>query len=660
MTVVLRAVEGNADLAFALQITAMNSTDAILQWKKAQWCDHIIACLMQALGVGEENLSKLCEDLQNCYDTIQQGRFQGREEAMHDAHMHKCSPPVQKAPRRHVPEQVLSRLTQAMHVALPDAPVCAAPTCDTAKARDARLRAKETELLCAIMKRAGPLAAMNAHMLHATGANEVYKQYLWHHLASGTLKSIRQNLTAWMLWHHQHMEGKQFFPWTIPAVMAYIAYRVNNGCGHTVPQKIVYTVGAGIKLFMMPELQLHGTLIQGLVQGYLKSKTTETKQAPPISVAMLIMLEKGFHIHKEAKNATALICGMWLFLVNTSMRFSDSGWINPWTMRLASVQTTKGAETVLRGRCSKAKSDQLGIRSQFACPDFYLNAPWLVEWYEMYMLFPHDEADFLFPSIALRAGKVKVDFSKGADHKEALTASKAVFRNLCKDLGTNLADEIRELTFHSCRTTMVDLSAAAGCSIASMLTQMRSMSPAMAMRYIRENGTMVAQVSRDIKNMLIHKDNSLIEDAEVTALCTDTASLNEVENVEVDDMLGDVPQGHKCPWCDWKCSSTMRKDLLDHMKSCAAEDENSKVIECHDDEEWFKVGAPPQDPTSPIRITPASHFHWHLPSDMGVTMSMCGLVEHTAHVTCSLQAAVPSEDVCYECLARSKHRWDAE
>ena len=94
---------------------------------------------------------------------------------------------------------------------------------------------------------------------------------------------------------------------------------------------------------------------------------------------------------------------MWLFLVNTSMRFSDSGWINPWTMRIGSVQTTKGEETVLRGRCSKAKSDQLGIRSQFACPDFHLITPWLVEWYEMYMLFPHEDAAFLFRSIALRA-----------------------------------------------------------------------------------------------------------------------------------------------------------------------------------------------------------------------------------------------------------------
>ena len=86
MTVILKAVEGNADLAFALQIIAMSSTDAILQWEKAQWCEHIVACLMQALGVGEENLSKLCRDLQNCYDKIQQGRFQGKQEALHDTH----------------------------------------------------------------------------------------------------------------------------------------------------------------------------------------------------------------------------------------------------------------------------------------------------------------------------------------------------------------------------------------------------------------------------------------------------------------------------------------------------------------------------------------------------------------------------------------------
>ena len=202
------------------------------------------------------------------------------------------------------------------------------------------------------------------------------------------------------------------------AAMAYMAHRVKNKCGHTVPQKIVYTVGAAVKLLEMPQLPLTSALIQGLVQGHLKSRTTETKRAPPISVNMLVMLERGFHIHKAASNATALICGIWLFLVNTSMRFADSGWINPWKMRFGSVQTTKGEETVLRGRCSKAKSDQLGIRSQFACPNFYLTTPWLVEWYEKYILFPHESADVLFPSIALRAGKVKVDFSRGADYKE--------------------------------------------------------------------------------------------------------------------------------------------------------------------------------------------------------------------------------------------------
>ena len=81
MTVILKAVEGNADLAFALQIAAMSSTDAILQWEKAQWCEHIVACLMQARGVGEESLSKLCRDLQGFYDRIQKGQFQGKHEA---------------------------------------------------------------------------------------------------------------------------------------------------------------------------------------------------------------------------------------------------------------------------------------------------------------------------------------------------------------------------------------------------------------------------------------------------------------------------------------------------------------------------------------------------------------------------------------------------
>jgi len=461
-----------------------------------------------------------------------------------------------------------------------------------------------------------------------------------------------------MLWHTQHMPETPFFPLTIPAVMAYLAHRVNNKCGHTVPQKIVYTVGAAVKLFEMKQLPLTGSLIQGLVQGHLRSRTTETKQAIPVSVNMLIMLERGFHIHKAASDATALICGIWLFLVNTSMRFSDSGWINPWTMRFGSVQTTKGEETVLRGRCSKAKSDQLGIRSQLSCPNFFLTSPWLVEWYELYILFPHESADFLFPSITLRAKKIKVDFSRPADYKEALTASKGVFRNLCKELGMNLADDIRELTFHSCRTTMVDLSAAAGCSIAAMLTQMRSLSPEMAMRYIRENGAMVAQVSEDIKDMLIKKDNTLLSNARDKLLLANTGSPEEdIETVETEDMLGENAQGHKCPWCDWICPSDYRVELLEHMRNCTSDDENKKMIEFEDDEEWFQIGAPPQDTTSPIRFLPPNYFLWHLPSDMGVTMSLCGVCEHTAHVTSALQAAVPAEDVCYECLARTPNRW---
>lgn len=275
-----------------------------------------------------------------------------------------------------------------------------------------------------------------------------------------------------MLWHSHHMPDTPFFPFTVEAVMEHLAARVEENCGHTVPQKIVYTVGAVTKLFEMKPIVLTTSLIQVLVQGHLKTRTSGTRQAVPLSVNMLMMLERGFHLHKKDNDATAIICGIWLFLVNTSMRFSDSGWINPWTMRFGEVQTKKGTETVLRGRCSKARSDQLGIRSQFSCPNFFLTSPWLEEWYEIYMLYPHEQADFLFPSVTMKGTpkRIREDFSRPADFKDALIASKAISRNLCKELGMNLADDIRNITFHSCRATMVDLSAAAGCSIAAMLT----------------------------------------------------------------------------------------------------------------------------------------------------------------------------------------------
>ena len=176
----------------------------------------------------------------------------------------------------------------------------------------------------------------------------------------------------------------------------------------------------------MTPLILNDALTQGLVQGHLKSRTGGTRQAKPLSVNMLMMLERGFHLHKEFNDATALVCGLWLFLVNTSMRFADAGWIIPWGLRIGVVETKRGTGIVLRGRCSKAKADQLGIRSQSGCPDFFLTTSWLEEWWAMYMLYPHETADFLFPSLTLRGKptRVKTDFSKPADFKDALTSSK--------------------------------------------------------------------------------------------------------------------------------------------------------------------------------------------------------------------------------------------
>ena len=243
MSVIDKAVEGNAPLASALQITGMRSTDTNLQWGKTQWCEYMLCCLTEALKMPRENLVCLVKDLDTFHDKIKMGRFQGKQEAMFDA----CSPQVHKLPRRQPSEMILPR-SSAMCVALPVAPVCAATSCDTAKARDARLRATETNTLCEIMATAGSLAAMNKVWLYTTGCKQVFKDLLWQHLAPGTLKCIRQSLNAWMVWHSQQLPDTPFFPFTTKAVVDYLADRVNKKCGHTVPQKIVYTVGAVTKL----------------------------------------------------------------------------------------------------------------------------------------------------------------------------------------------------------------------------------------------------------------------------------------------------------------------------------------------------------------------------------------------------------------------------
>ena len=175
------------------------------------------------------------------------------------------------------------------------------------------------------------------------------------------------------------------------------------------------------------------------------------------------------------------------------------------------------------------------------------------------------------------------------------------------------------------------------------------------MRYIRENGTMVAHFFEDIKNMLIKKKNALVTAASDELLNKPEAQ--EIEQIEAEDMPYENAQGAKCPWCKWECSSDARVDVIEHMKSCGAEDENMKLVEFEDDEDWFKIGQPPQDPASPIRALPPSYFLWHLPSDMGASMSLCGECGHTTTVINTLQAAVPSWDVCYECLACAPHRW---
>ena len=53
----------------------------------------------------------------------------------------------------------------------------------------------------------------------------------------------------------------------------------------------------------------------------------------------------------------------------------------------------------------------------------------------------------------------------------------------------------------------------------------------------------------------------------------------------------------------------------------------------------------------------ASYFHWHLPDEMNIKGSKCGVLPKHAGISETCALALPTLDVCVECLTRSPARW---
>ena len=572
-----------------------------------------------------------------------------------------------------------------LNVVLPGVPPRSGSTCVTTREKLYHDRMNENRLLLEILTEAGTHAKLWSALqpLNEEG-RKVYKDCLWQEYAPTTLRGTRQKMQKWLAWHatrYPDERNQPFWPLTTEKVMDYLAARVVEKCGHSVPGMIKHTVIHVCKLFQMECPDLETTHISNLILGHSKTRT-ELAQAPDLTVEFIGLLEKGFHSHKSQNDATALICGLWLFMIVTSMRFSDTLCLKPWTLHKSMLLIENEPMMVFKAACWKSKSDKTGKRSQLACPNFFLHQEWLEEWYHLYMCSAHRDADFMFPHTTLtpRPNRaVLMDFSKPAEYHRALEASKACFRSLAfEQAKPGLVDEIHRLVFHSCRATFSTLAALANCSVAQILVQMRSETPAMAMRYQRQTGMMAATLSSEISTYLKGRITS-----------PDPKPSKSSKNVLTKDdrVHGTLPTYETnvrqfCPWCPWEIPCGNRSDLVEHMMECDDCHDEEQYGEDDDDEEntWFKpsltdplTGKPfdltlatpnNSDEEGPTEAEPdrnvhlhASYFHWHLPDERNIKGSRCGIVPKLTEISETCALAVPVMDVCAKCLNMAPERW---
>ena len=121
-------------------------------------------------------------------------------------------------------------------------------------------------------------------------------------------------------------------------------------------------------------------------------------------------------------------------MICTSLRFADGLCVKPWTMKLDQASVEGIPVFMIKGLCWKSKADQTGKRGQLSCPDFYLEKPWLKQFFSLYMNCANADADFFLPWLDVtRDHRVEVDMSRPAEYSPSQAASKAIFRNLASE-----------------------------------------------------------------------------------------------------------------------------------------------------------------------------------------------------------------------------------
>ena len=327
---------------------------------------------------------------------------------------------------------------------------------------------------------------------------------LW---ATGTLTNHWQRMCRFLRWHrdtalHQ-IRARPPLPIKMDVVVAYLDDLETMKVGASTPFASLDTFRFVHKaLGIVTDADWKSPLIMGFAKRYHKSMVKEAKQAPAMSVDLSVACEE---IVNRASDSTdrglILVLGTFMFMVVASMRFDDALHVLPNTIHRTDVNLKKGEINlaIWRGKASKTKTDQSGMKSYFVVSEFNMQYPWMEKFMDVYWkCFVPDRDYFIMDWRVDKDGFIRIDPRKPGTYGGTLETIRAV---LSKCLGHTQegADFAANMSWHSARCSMIQWGADQLAEPNELIKLMRSKTVAMSNTYTRDHTVATALLQRRIQ-----------------------------------------------------------------------------------------------------------------------------------------------------------------
>ena len=405
----------------------------------------------------------------------------------------------------------------------------------TLRFKEDKAKDKAVCALYAIMLQAGQAAGLAQHLNTLCG--EQADELVMLVLGQGAARSINSHVGRWKRieqWREvnivQNKSVGDLFPPSLQLVVSYTTWAIQKGMGSTVPDSVIQTIRFMCRRLRMTCPDLTDPVLHALKNEAVSRMAEATKEAQPYPLETIKLMEEFL-----AKNTyqrvpvRALLLGMVLCMIMASLRFDDA-------LHTVPSKLTFDGDT-LRGESWQTKVERRRKGTKFAVVNAFFKHEWLPKWFEGQQQAnpPHDQ-DFWIPNIRVLKETFQISLREPANYASSLQALKLALSQLGDKAKCKVTQEFAtKVTWHSCRTTMVDMAARAGKSPLEIQLQMRSATPEMAEKYTRSRQSIPINMVRSLVEASKASDTyKAVEKVKVNQ-----AKLADEENVVVSAHTGE-------------------------------------------------------------------------------------------------------------------------